>query len=131
MMTDKVFIPEYSWSVKVIYDFTCDMISVLKAELSEMGCSAEYMDKMSDNMGSCRKNTGFTYSSLKSRASLVVIYDTSDFGEFVNTLVHECCHVCVHIKKMFGIDMTEEEFCYMIGDLSERLSGIIMDKARR
>jgi predicted SprT family Zn-dependent metalloprotease len=82
-------------------------------------------------MMNCAKDTGLTYSSPEYRSSVAVVYKATSFKEFVNTLSHEVAHICAHITKAFVIKLTEEEFCYMLGDLMADVSDLIFDEAHR
>ena len=61
---------------------------------------------------------------------MAVVYKATSFKEFVNTLSHEVAHICAHITRSFVIKLTEEEFCYMLGDLMAEVSELIFDEAK-
>lgn len=74
---------------------------------------------------------GLTYSSPDYRTSVAVVYRTDNFKEFINTLSHECAHICAHVTKSFLIKLNEEEFCEMVGDLMAETSEEILRVSRQ
>lgn len=131
-MTRKtVFIPRYGWRVEFFTDFTCESTDTVLDALEQIGCDKHHLLDAEYSMMNCEKDTGLTYSSLDYRSSVAVVYKATSFKEFVNTLSHEVSHICAHITKAFVIKLTEEEFCYMLGDLMADVSDLIFDEAHR
>lgn len=71
-------------------------------------------------------NTGLTYSNLAGRKSVVAVSRTTTEYEFVNTVTHEMFHVVTHICESLGIDLKDEEPCYMMGWLCQAVSRIFI-----
>lgn len=131
MNSSTIFIPRYGWRVELFTDFDCDDTDMILQALKNIDCDKESLRKAEYNMWQCEKNTGLTYTSPRYRTSVAVVYKTTSFKEFLNTLSHEVAHICAHITRSFPIRLTEEEFCYMLGDLMADLSDIIFDEAHR
>lgn len=130
-MTKSVFfMPRYGWRVELFTDFECDDTDVVLQALDNIDCELESRRKAEYNMWQCDKNTGLTYTSPNYKTSVAVVYKTTSFKEFINTLSHEVAHICAHIIKAFPIKLTEEEFCYMLGDLMAEMSDSILEVAR-
>lgn len=130
-MTRKtVFIPRYGWRVDFFTDFTCESADTVLDALEQIGCDKHHLLDAEYSMMNCEKDTGLTYSSLDYRSSVAVVYKATSFKEFVNTLSHEVAHICAHITRSFPIKLTEEEFCYMLGDLMADVSDLIFDEAK-
>ena len=131
-MTRKtVFIPRSGWRGELFTDFDCDDTDMILQVLKNIDCDKESLRKAEYNMWQCEKNTGLTYTSPAYRTSVAVVYKTNSFKEFLNTLSHEVAHICAHITRSSPIKLTEEEFCYMLGDLMADVSDLIFDEAHR
>lgn len=131
MNRNTIFMPKYGWRVELFTDFECDDTDMILQALENIDCDKESLRKAEYNMWQCENNTGLTYTSPPYRTSVAVVYKTTSFKEFVNTLSHEVAHICAHITKAFVIKLTEEEFCYMLGDLMADVSDLIFDEAHR
>ena len=122
--------PRYGWRVELFTDFDCDDTDIILQALKNIDCDKESLKKAEYNMWQCEKNTGLTYTSPPYRTSVAVVYKTTSFKEFLNTLSHEVSHICAHVTRSFPIKLTEEEFCYMLGDLMADVSDLVFDAAR-
>jgi len=130
MTKETVFIPRYGWRVDVFVDFDCEKTDLVLDALEQIGCDKHHLLDAEYSMMNCAKDTGLTYSSPEYRSSVAVVYKTTSFKEFINTLSHEVAHICSHITKAFVIKLTEEEFCYMLGDLMAEMSDSVLEVAR-
>lgn len=70
-------------------------------------------------------DSGFTFSNLRLKASVVYISPTSSKPEWFDTLVHELKHVQSHICEYYDIDESGEEAAYLIGYLMKNVMQII------
>lgn len=121
--------PRYGWRVELFTDFDCGDTELVLQALDNIDCDEDSRRKAEYNMWMCDSNTGLTYTSPAYRTSVAVVYKATSFKEFVNTLSHEVAHICAHITRVFPIKLTEEEFCYMLGDLMAEMSGVIFSEA--
>jgi len=64
-------------------------------------------------------NKGLCYSNFKKRKSVVVITETSNPNQFVNSALHEIRHLERHIEYRCGIDPYSEEAAYLAGSIGE------------
>ena len=64
-------------------------------------------------------DTGFTYSNLKGRCSVMVIGLTSSPAEFQNTFDHEKGHLAMHICEIDKIEPFSEEYQYLTGEIGQ------------
>lgn len=126
MTKDVIYIPDYDWTVEVFSMFTCDKVNLVMDSLESAGCDIEHLHLAYENMMSCGLDTGLTFSSIKKRFSVVVIYTGSSASEYINTTIHEIAHVCAHISKSQNEEMDEEDFCELFGDISGMLSNTII-----
>ena len=72
-----------------------------------------------------KKNTGFTYSNINEKLSVVCIGETTSVEQFVSTVVHESKHIQSHICSYYGINEKSEEAAYLIGYIVKRMYKVI------
>lgn len=131
MIKVNAFLPRYGWRVDFFIDFTCEHTEKVLDAIEQIDGDEHSLWQAAANMRSCEKNSGLTYSSPDYRSSVAVVYRTDNFREFVNTLSHECAHICAHVTRSFLIKLNEEEFCEMVGDLMADTSEAILRVSRQ
>jgi len=118
MLTQTIYVPQYGWKILLYADFTCKDTDIVVRALENIDCHGAVLERAKWSMGGCMPNTGLTYSSSDYRTSVVVVYQTTSGKEFLNTLTHECTHVCAHIARSFLIKIKEEEFCELVAQVT-------------
>lgn len=73
------------------------------------------------------ENTGFTYTNLYKRHSIVGISQTTSQEQFINTIVHEAKHVQSHICKYYNVDEDSEDAAYLIGFIVQQMHRVFRD----
>ena len=114
------------WTVKVLYQCTCDDIDFIIKILKDIKCPVSYIDEALDNLENCKLNTGLTYSNLNLKSSVIIINKTSSLAQLVNTISHEYFHLITHISKGLHIE-DEEELASLNGNLNMRTYNLIKD----
>lgn len=94
--------------------------------LVQIGCTEKAVESAREHCLRGMPNTGLTYSNLAGRKSVVAVSRTTTEYEFVNTVTHEMFHVVTHICESLGIDLKDEEPCYMMGWLCQAVSRIFI-----
>lgn len=121
MIKQRFYIERYDWKVVVLYETNkydyYDIIAILK----EICDDKIIFNRVSNNILSNHKNTGFTYSNLDINCSLIIISETTSKDEFIDTLVHEIDHLQAHIATVYNIDMKSEEAAYLIGGIAKTM----------
>ena len=117
MILQNIYLDVWDWYLRVFYDV--DDLNEAISELESVGCSEDLIYCVKEKL-KCR-NTGFTYSDIKHRFSIIIISKTSGSSEFYNTLDHEKLHVLLHISEACNINLDSEEFEYLSGEITERL----------
>ena len=74
-----------------------------------------------------KQNTGFTYTNLDKRTSIVGISSTSSYEQFMNTIVHEAKHVQSHICEYYNVPEDSEEAAYLIGYIVQKMYRVFKD----
>lgn len=112
------------WKVVVFYDADSLNEKEVRKELLRIGCKSSSMNKAMSNIRSNKMNSGFTYSNLDLRESVMVIGKTTSAAEFANTYNHEKGHLLRHISKAFDVDPYGEEEQYIDGEISGKMFGV-------
>ena len=94
--------------------------------LVQIGCTEKAVESAREHCLRGIPNTGLTYSNLAGRKSVVAVSRTTTEYEFVNTVTHEMFHVVTHICESLGVDLKDEEPCYMMGWLCQAVSRIFI-----
>lgn len=119
MITQKIYIEKYDWTVWAYYAVDCYYVDDIVKQLVSLGCSGDFLQKAIDNMTSCTLNQGLTYTNLNTQESVIVISLTSSAAQFVNSLTHELFHLVSHISEKHHIECNTEEAAYLMGDTAE------------
>lgn len=67
-------------------------------------------------------NTGFTYSNIANRKSVVVIGKSTNLSEFINTFMHELRHLTDDIASASGMELSGEGVGYLQGEIARDLT---------
>lgn len=98
---------------------------VILSRLSRLGAPPSILRRVRKNMELDQMDTGFTYSNLFLRESVVVIGRSSSGAEFLNSFVHELRHLADDIAYVYGYPLRGEEVAYLTGDIALALSDIV------
>ena len=117
---------------KTIYvnDWRCDFyfskgaywLDEIVGRLRECKAPRPIMERAQRSMDDNFPNTGFTYSNLKLRRSIVVIGRTSSGAEFISSFCHELWHLVADIASANGTHLNGETVAYLAGDIAHNLS---------
>lgn len=119
-MVRQVFtIPKYHWKVYVYYHVRHYYVEEIIERLYSIGCPTDYIDDAYYNMVSDKLNIGLTYSNNRYRSSVIVISDTSNPAQFMNSYDHERQHLINHILEAFNINPKGEEAAYLSGKIGQ------------
>lgn len=131
MTSQRIEIPGYDWRVDLVYGATPKDTGFIVSKLWEMGCSHRHLTKAEGMIEEGKPNQGLTYSSKRTRHSLIVIGYATSVGEFISTVVHEVDHLTDHISQYYDIPYDSEENSYLIGDIAKIICEDAMEKAWR
>lgn len=107
------------WHVFIYYTINEEYRKEILDMLDGFKCSSDTLESIKKNLINSKLDTGFTYSSFKSRCSIIVIHKASSIGEFINTFEHEKNHLEMHICEALDINPYSEEAAHMSGDLAQ------------
>ena len=126
MISQEIYLEKYDWKVLVFYGLESSDTDEVCNSLVQIGCTEKAVESAREHCLRGIPNTGLTYSNLAGRKSVVAISRTTSEYEFVNTATHEMFHVVTHICESLGIDLKDEEPCYMMGWLCKAVSRIFI-----
>lgn len=74
-----------------------------------------------------KPDTGFTYSDLRDKFSIVGISDVTSKSQLINTIVHEAKHVQTAICRYYEVDEDGEDAAYLIGFIVQKMYSVFKD----
>lgn len=98
---------------------------VILSRLEELEAPPSILRRVRRNIRLDRMDTGFTYSNLFLRESVIVIGRSSSGAEFLNSFVHELRHLADDIAFVYGYALRGEEVAYLTGDIALALSDVV------
>lgn len=117
MIAHVFHLDRYDWDVYAYYGVTSTYKDIIVNQLRDMGCEEADVENSIEVINNFSENTGFTYSNLKRKESVIAISKSKRSEDFMNTLVHEARHLQQHIQDVYNIEDTSEEIYYLMGKL--------------
>ena len=115
---------KYNWDVTVLYNVDEYDVEYIKQLLSEI---CDDYGTIQDGVKYIRKgyyNSGFIYSNLDRKCSLIIIGKAISNAEFLNTIGHEANHLQSHIATKYNLDEKGEDVSYLMGDIIQKMSKV-------
>lgn len=126
MIRQRITLRDYNdWEIYAYYSATTYYLEEIMQKLWEIGVEPDDAQAAYNNMSSGKLDTGLCYSNYKQRKTILVIAKASSAEEFLNSLVHEVTHACVHISNYHELDLNGERFAYMMGELCKKIYPIV------
>ena len=128
MTRREIRLERYDWRVIFYIGYTgADGVYLCQC-LTEMGCRGSTLRNAYDHFLRGGECSGLTFSNVNERVSIVAIGASDEQCDVINTIGHELLHVVAHVCERNGIDMLDEEPCYMLGELCEKLFKILKEE---
>lgn len=121
MLVQNFYLEAWDWNVTIYYAVDKYYTDQILDDLEGIGCSTVELVKVEHMLRNEDYNTGFTYSNIKNRCSVVVIGLTTSPEEFQNTFDHEKGHLAMHICSAWHIDPFGEEYQYLTGAIGQKM----------
>lgn len=122
MIKQNLHIEEIGWNLRIFYcPKTSSQRSIVLQCLYDAGCTGINFRRAVTLLGSGAVNTGLIFSNKSERKSIIVVGQSSNVGEFVNTLTHEINHFIEHVMEALYIKSGTEDEAYFTGELFELL----------
>ena len=121
MDVQRIYLTEWDWECTIFYDATWRNVPDVLPELRRIGCERRHFFTAKAALMSGEPNRGFTISSHRNRASVMVIANTTSYEQFQNTFDHEKGHLARHICQADDIDPYGEEAQYIAGEIGQKM----------
>lgn len=120
MIHFKTYISKIDWCIECFITTDNSQLEEIMFKLENIGCS-KHTTKRARQILSEQYDSGFAYSNLNERKSIMVINKSTSMEEFVNTYNHEKNHIEMHICEALGFDPYGEVAADLSGCLAQRL----------
>lgn len=120
MIHFKTHISKIDWTIECFVTTDNSQLEEILFKLENIGCSKSVIDRARIILSE-QYDSGFAYSNLKDRKSIMIINKSTSMEEFVNTYNHEKNHIEMHICESLGFDPYGEVAADLSGCLAQRL----------
>lgn len=120
MIHFELYLDKIAWCVECFITTDDSLLKEILEKLEDLGCSQNTINRAEVILYD-QIDSGFTYSNLKTKKSLMVINKSSSMEEFINTYNHEKNHIEMHICEAFGFDPYSEVAADLSGCLAQKL----------
>lgn len=109
------------WYITIFLPITRCHVSEIMDALYSIGINEENYNTALGNLTSGNVNNGITFSNPLNRETVSVLARCENPVEYLGLFVHETHHISVQIASANGLDLEEEEVCYIHEDLVKYL----------
>lgn len=124
MIEQHIYIKQYKWNITVLYNVGKEHLDKVFNILVDICDNEKHLKEAINHLLENKINTGFIYSNLYNRTSLITIGKVNSAEEFIDTVVHEANHLQSHIATYYDLDEKGEEVCYIIGNIVKQMYSI-------
>lgn len=110
-----------NWDVTIYYIIDDEQINEILNFIKEFNFNKNILEQARLNLNNAKVDTGFTYTSLTKKHSIIVIHKASSVGEFINTFEHEKNHLEMHICEALNISPYSEEAAILSGYIAKSI----------
>lgn len=126
MIRQTINIKQYGWDVYVFMAATAADATEIIGVLDSIGISGEQFMRAERHLQRAVRDSGMTYSSGRTRESVMVISQSTSPEETINTFSHELRHLADDIAEALHIPNRGEEVAYLTGDVACALAGSLL-----
>lgn len=127
MIRFKIYINKIDWHIDCFITTDNSYLKQIIDKLIDLECQ-ESVVKRAYVILRDQVDSGFAYSNLNMRRSVMVVNKSTSMEEFVNTYNHEKNHIEMHICESMGIDPYSEVAADLSGCLAQLLYKAILSK---
>lgn len=128
-MINRNFILNNGWHVHLWVYVDEYRIAEISHLLRDLEAPSDIIGRAVGNMRQNALNTGFTYSNLRKRRSVMVIGRAECGAEFLNSYCHELRHLVDDIARADGMELSGEPVAYLSGDICNAVADIVCKMA--
>lgn len=124
MIVHRFEVDGYSWNVTIYYVSDDDSTGLILNDVQVLGAGQDDIRQLGQLLDRKEHDTGYIYSNLLYRRSVIIVFPVSSSGELQNTLDHEKGHLVSHICIADNIWQTSEEAQYLAGQIGEKVFSV-------
>lgn len=125
MIKQEIIIGKNKWKVVILYTpLRGDLGEVVKM-LSRLNCPKKDVVKIKKIIKYNIKNTGFTFSAIPRKESIVAICSATEPAQYFNTAIHEINHLQNDILKYYKVNNDSEDAAQLIGYIAMKMFKIL------
>lgn len=125
MIKQEIIIGKNKWKVMVLYTpLRGDLGEVVKM-LSRLNCPKKDVVKIKKIIKYNIKNTGFTFSAIPRKESIIAICSATEPAQYFNTAIHEINHLQNDILKYYKVNNDSEDAAQLIGYIAMKMFKIL------
>lgn len=125
MIKQEIIIGKNKWKVMILYTpLRGDLGEVVKM-LSRLNCPKKDVVKIKKIIKYNIKNTGFTFSAIPRKESIVAICSATEPAQYFNTAIHEINHLQNDILKYYKVNNDSEDAAQLIGYIAMKMFKIL------
>ena len=94
MIRAKIYIEKYDWEVFCYISVTHYATNEILANLRRIGCKEDIYLSAKEKLNRGEINGGLTYTSYRTKQTVMVTSIADSAAEQLNTITHEIAHVC-------------------------------------
>lgn len=120
MIQQGFFVGNHKWYVMCAYDICTDYDKYRTCELLlASGCPKEDAEQAIDILSNY--NSGFTYSNLNDRLSIMLCSHATSAEQMYDTIQHELKHIVEHISDYYKVSPKSEDAAYLQGEIARQM----------
>lgn len=125
MIKQEIIIGKNKWKVVILYTpLRGDLGEVVKM-LSRLNCPKKDVVKIKKIIKYNIKNTGFTFSAIPRKESIIAICSATEPAQYFNTAIHEINHLQNDILKYYKVNNDSEDAAQLIGYIAMKMFKIL------
>ena len=125
MIKQEIIIGKNKWKVVILYTpLRGDLGEVVKM-LSRLNCPKKDVVKIKKIIKYNIKNTGFAFSAIPRKESIVAICSATEPAQYFNTAIHEINHLQNDILKYYKVNNDSEDAAQLIGYIAMKMFKIL------
>lgn len=121
MIMQEFTLDKYGWFVRIYYAISFYPLDDIAKDLLALGCPEEDVEEEMDKLSEFKYDTGYIYSNINRKMSIIIIGPTKTPEEFQDTIDHEKGHLAMHICIAENIEPFSEEFQYLNGMIGQQV----------
>ena len=114
-----------NWSCSFYFAVNSYWNKEILRELVSLDAPPSIIHQIHQKMLRDELDSGFTYSNMRLRRSVLVVGRSSSGKEFLNSFCHELRHLVDDISRIWGLSLSGEPVAYLTGDIALELSDIV------